>query len=179
MNNNIENLKKAKEEQLALYTALVKSWKEVKFPTKKDGTAFKNPAKNFVGAKYYIPAYSLTDCNYVLEIHALVNYPHAGLAEVSDTIYCAETLKYMKHPINPSNIRKQGIWVEDQYLYDLNEIKTVLIPERIKYYTEEIQKLTNELQEFDNTAEQVDKTVAQLKNNNNKLVIEILKNYFR
>lgn len=46
MNNNIENLKKTKEEQLAMYSAFVKSWKAVKFPTKKDGMSFKNPAKN-------------------------------------------------------------------------------------------------------------------------------------
>lgn len=178
MNNNIKNLKKAKEERLAMYSAFVKSWKEVKFPTKKDGTPFKNPAKNFIGAKYYIPAYSLTDCNYVLKINTTINY-NGRIENISDTLYCSENLKYMKHPINSNNIRKQGVFIEDQYLYDLNEIKTVLIPERIKYYTEEIQKLTNELQKFDNTAEQVERTVLQLKNNNNKLFIEILKNYFR
>ena len=171
----IENLKKEKERELIQYTALKNTWEAVTFPTKKDGTPFKNLSKNFNGAKYYIGAYGLTNCNYMLDVYTFINHPNGGTEYISDSIYCSETLKYMKHPINPDNIRKQGIYVEDQYLYDFNEIKNILIPERINYYTEQIHKLEIELQNFDTTVVAVDETIEQLKNRNSSLFIEILK----
>lgn len=119
----IENLKKEKEKELAQYTALKKAWEDVSFPTKKDGTPFKNMTKNFKGARYYIGAHSLTDCNYILTVNTVVNYNNNTSEYISDDLYCAETLRYMKNPVNSNNIRRQGIYVEDQYLYDLEEIK--------------------------------------------------------
>lgn len=89
--------------------------------------------------------------------------------------YTIENLKYMKDPINPDNIRKQGVYVEDQYLYDLNEIKNILIPRRIKYYADQVHKLEAELQDFDKLAVAVDETIKQLKNDNGELFMEILK----
>lgn len=142
---------------------------------KKDGTPFKNVSKNFNGAKYYIGAYSITNCNYILEINTVVNHPDGGREYVSDSIDCSENLKYMKDPINPDNIRKQCAFVEDQYLYDLNEIKNILIPRRIKYYADKIQRLETELQSFDAIAVTVDETIQKLKNDNGELFMEILK----
>lgn len=81
----------------------------------------------------------------------------------------------MKRPVNPDNIRKQGACVEDQYLYDLDEIKNILIPKRIKYYADQIHKLEVELHNFDAIAVAVDETIQRLKNNNGKLFMEILK----
>ena len=171
----VENLKKEKECTLVQYKALKKAWEAVTFPTKKDGTPFKNLSKNFSGARYYIGAYSITDCNYMLDVYTSVNYENAGTKYISDSIYCSENLKYMKSPINPDNIRKQGACVEDQYLYDLNEIKDILIPNRIKYYADKIHKLEAELKDFDAIAVSVDETIQRLKNDNNNLFIEILK----
>lgn len=175
MNYMVENLKKEKECDLVKAVAFKAAWEKVTFPTKKDGAPFKNVSKNFSGAKYYIDAYSITDCNYILEISAVVNHPGGGREYVSDSIYCSENLKYMKNPINPDNIRKQDVFVEDQYLYDLNEIKNILIPRRIKYYTDQIHKLEAELQSFDKVAAAVDKTIQKLKNDNDNLFMEILK----
>ena len=67
MNYAVERFKKEKEYNLARYIAFKTAWEKVTFPTKKDGTPFKNLSKNFNGAKYYIGAYSITDCNYILE----------------------------------------------------------------------------------------------------------------
>lgn len=175
MNYAVENLKKEKERDLAQYIAFNDAWGKVTFPTKKDGTPFKNVSKNFNGAKYYIGAYSITDCNYMLDVYTSVNYKNGGTEYISDSIYCSENLKYMKDPINPDNIRKQGACVEDQYLYDLNEIKNILIPRRIKYYADQIHRLEVELQNFDAIAVAVDETIKQLKNDNGDLFMEILK----
>lgn len=172
MKYQVENLKKEKEKNLAKYIALKNAWENVTFLTKKDGTPFKNLAKNFHGAKYYIGAYSITDCNYMLDVYTSVNYKNGGTEYISDSIYCSETLRYMKNPINPDNIRKQGAYVEDQYLYDLNEIKNILIPKRIEYYVNEIHKLEVELQNFDAVAVDVDETIQRLKNNG-ELFMEI------
>lgn len=175
MKYQVENLKKEKEKILAQYIALKNAWENVTFPTKKDGTPFKNVSKNFNGAKYYIGAYSITDCNYMLDVYTSVNYKNGGTEYISDSIYCSENLKYMKDSINPDNIREQGVCVEDQYLYDLNEIKNILIPRRIKYYADQIHRLEIELQDFDKLAVAVDETIQQLKNDNSELFIEIFK----
>ena len=113
MNYAVERLKKEKEHNLARYIALKNTWENVTFPTKKDGTPFKTLSKNFNGAKYYIGAYSITDCNYILDVDTVVNHLDGGPEYVSDSIYCSENLKYMEDPINPDNIRKQGVYVED------------------------------------------------------------------
>lgn len=97
----IENLKKEKEKELAHYTALKKAWEDVSFPTKKDGTPFKNMAKNFKGAKYYIGAYSITDCNYILKVNAIAKYKTSS-EYISDELHCSETLRYMKNTVNPT-----------------------------------------------------------------------------
>ena len=175
MNYAVERLKKEKEHDLAQYIAIKTTWEKVTFPTKKDGTPFKNVSKNFNGAKYYIGAYSITDCNYILEISTVVKHPDGSTEYISDRIYCSENLKYMKNPINPDNIRKQGAYVEDQYLYNLNEIKNILIPKRIKHCADQIHRLEVELQNFDAIAVAVDETIQKLKNNNGKLFMEILK----
>lgn len=180
MNYTVENMKKEKERQLARYIAIKAAWEKVTFPKKKDGTPFKNLSKNFNGAKYYIGAYSITNCNYILDVNTLdvdtfTTYSTSNTEYVSDSIQCSEVLKYMKHPVNPDNIRKQGACGEDQYLYDLDEIKNILIPERIKYYADQIHKLEVELQNFDAIAVAVDETIQRLKNNNGELFIEILK----
>ena len=72
----------------------------------------------------------------------------------------------MKNPVNPDNIRRQGAYVEDQYLYDLEEIKKILIPNRAE--------LSSELQKFDKTVTEVEDTVSVLKKNGN-LFMEVLK----
>ena len=93
--DDIENLKKEKEEELAQCIALKKAWKDVSFPTKKDGTPFKNMAKNFKNARYYI-AYGITDCNYILKVNAVAEYKTSS-EYISDELHCSETLKYMKN----------------------------------------------------------------------------------
>lgn len=170
----IENLKKKKERELAQCVALKKAWENVSFPTKKDGTSFKNMTKNFKNARYYIGAYSLTDCNYVLKVDAVANYSNGTSEYISDELYCSEPLRYMKNPVNSDNIRRQGFCVEDQYLYDLEEIKKILIPNRITYYKDRITELTSELQEFNKTVAEVEDTVLVLKKNGS-LFMEILK----
>lgn len=175
MKYTVENLKKEKECDLVKAVAFKAAWEKVTFPTKKDGTPFKNVSKNFNGAKYYIGAYSITDCNYMLDVYTSVNYKDGGIEYISDSIYCSKNLKYMEDPVNPDNIRKQGLYVKDQYLYDLNEIKNILIPRRIKYYADQIQKLEVELKSFDEIAIAVDETVQKLKNDNGELFMEILK----
>lgn len=175
MNYTVENLKKEKEKMLAQYKAFKKAWESVTFPTKKDGTPFKNLSKNFNGAKYYIGAYSITDCNYILEISTVANHPDGGTEYISDDIYCSENLKYIKNvKIKPENIRKQGAYVADQYLYDLDEIKNILIPKRIKYYEKRIKELEDELSQFESIALAVDIKIAEM-NTYGKLFMEILK----
>lgn len=171
----VENLKKEKECNLAQCIAFKNAWEKVTFPTKKDGTPFKNVSKNFSGARYYIGAYSITNCNYMLTVNAIAEYNNGTTKYISDDIYCSKNLKYMEDPVNPDNIRKQGLYVEDQYLYDLNEIKNILIPRRIKYYADQIHKLEIELKSFDEIAATVDETIQKLKNDNDELFMEILK----
>lgn len=131
-------------------------------------------AKNFKNAKYYIGAYSLIDCNYILKVNAVANYSNGTSEYISDELHCSETLRYMKNPVNSDNIRRQGACVEDQYLYDLEEIKKILIPHRIKYYKNRIAELTSELQNFDETVGEVEYTASVLKKNGS-LFMEILK----
>lgn len=175
MRYTIENLKKKKKKKLTQYIALKKAWEDVRFPTKKDGTLFKIMSKNFENAKYYRDdTYSIIDCNYILKASAVAEYNNGTSEYISDEIRCSQTLRYMKNPVNPDNIRKQGAYVEDQYLYDLEEIKTVLIPERIAYYRDRIATLESELRCLDDTAAEVEKTVSALENKGN-LFMEILK----
>lgn len=81
------------------------------FSHKERRYAFKNIAKNFKNAKYYIGAHSITDCNYILKVNAVAEYKTSS-EYISDELYCSETLRYMKNPINPNNIRKQGVLAE-------------------------------------------------------------------
>lgn len=175
MKYQVENFKKEKERMLAQYSALKIAWESVTFPTKKDGTPFKNMSKNFSGAHYYIGAYSITNCNYLLDVYTYAEYSNGTREYISDTIYCHETLKYMKNLINPENIRKQSACVEDQYLYDLEEIKNILIPERIKYYTEQIQILEFELKKFDAEYTAVNALLSDIQKKRSKLFLDILK----
>lgn len=175
MKYQVENLKKEKEKMLAQYKAFKKAWESVTFPTKKDGTPFKNLSKNFSGARYYIGAYSITNCNYMLDVYTSVNYKNAGTEYISDSIYCSENLKYVKNvKIKPENIRKQGTYVEDQYLYDLEEIRNILIPKRIGYYEKMIKKIEDELSQFGSIVAAVDIKIAEM-NTYGDLFMEILK----
>lgn len=174
MNYAIENLKKEKEKELSQYIALKKAWENVSFPTKKDGTPFKNMTKNFKGAKYYIGAHSITNCNYILTVNTFAEYNNGTSKYISDDLYCSEPLRYMKNPINPDNIRKQGSLVEDQYLYDFEEIKKILIPNRVGHYKNRIAELSSELQKFNKTVTEVEDTVSVLRKNGS-LFMEILK----
>lgn len=173
----IENLKKKKERELAQCVALKKAWEDVSFPTKKDGAPFKNMAKNFKNAKYYIGACSLIDCNYILKVDTVANYSNGTSEYISDELHCSKPLRYVKNPINPinpDNIRKQGLLVEDQYLYDLEEIKKILIPNRVAFCKKRIAELSSELQKFDKTVTEVEDTVSVLRKNGS-LFMEILK----
>lgn len=171
----VENLKKEKEKMLAQYKALKKAWEAVTFPTKKDGTPFKNLSKNFSGARYYIGAYSITNCNYMLTVNATAEYNNGTTEYISDDIYCHENLKYVKNvKIKPENIRRQGYCVEDQYLYDLEEIRNILIPKRIEYYEKRIKELEDELSQFESIVAAVDIKIAEM-NAYGNLFMEILK----
>lgn len=175
MKYQVENLKKEKEKMLAQYKAFKKAWESVTFPTKKDGTPFKNLSKNFSGARYYIGAYSITNCNYMLDVYTSVNYKSGDTEYISDSIYCSENLKYVKNvKINPENIRKQGTYVEDQYLYDLDEIRNILIPKHIEYYKRMIKTLEDELSQFESIVAAVDIKIAEM-NTYGDLFMEILK----
>ena len=175
MKYTIENLKKEKERDLAKYIAFKAAWENVAFPTKKDGTPFKNLSKNFSGAKYYIGAYSITNCNYMLTVDAIAEYNNGTTEYISDDIYCSENLKYIKNvKIKPENIRKQGAYVENQYLYDFEEIKTVLIPKRIEYYEKRIKELEDELSQFESVVLAVDIKIAEM-NTYGELFMKILK----
>ncbi len=174
MKYQVENLKKEKECNLVKAIAFKDAWEKVTFPTKKDGTPFKNLAKNFSGAKYYIGAYSITNCNYILTVNAIAEYNN-GTEYISDDIYCSENLKYVKNvKIKPENIRKQGVYVEDQYLYDIEEIRNILIPKRIKYYEKRIKELEDELSQFESIVSVVDVKIAEM-NMYGELFMEILK----
>lgn len=172
MKYQVENLKKEKERMLAQYKALKKAWEAVTFPTKKDGTPFKNLSKNFSGARYYIDAYSRTNCNYILTVNATAEYNNGTTEYISDDIYCHENLKYVK--IKPENIRGQGLCVEDQYLYDLEEIRNILIPKRIEYYKKRIKTLEDELSQFESIVAAVNIKITEM-NTYGNLFMEILK----
>lgn len=59
MYRNIEDIEKEMDKRIAETAAFLEAWRNVKFPTKKDGTPFKNMNKNFDGAKYVPISYAM------------------------------------------------------------------------------------------------------------------------
>ena len=70
MYRNIEDIEKEMDKRIAETGAFLEAWRNVTFPTKKDGTPFKNMSKNFKGAKFVPNPYAMQAHENTLEIYA-------------------------------------------------------------------------------------------------------------
>lgn len=134
---DLENIKRNLERRIDEYETLLVAWKNVSFPTKKDGSPFKNLARNFEGA-------TLTGNKNTLN-RQLIVYTHSRLnGYIDDGIDCygytttmnPTTLQRMKD--KPQNVG------DFYYIYDLDDIKEE-INEKIKFLEERIIAMKKEL----------------------------------
>lgn len=112
--------------------AKLEAWKAVNFPTKKDGTPFKQMSKNISGATYYVESWAMQPGEYRLR----VNTWSKTSGYVSDDIGAHDLVKYIKDEHKKSkteNYMPKQAYLEQVYVYDLEDIKEA-IKNRINYF---------------------------------------------
>ena len=140
---NLDGIQTEIRKQIQHDTAILEAWKKVTFPTKKDGSAFKNMSKNISGASYYAQSYALQAGEYKIRVNAW--YEMGGY--ISDEINAHNLVRYVddakKAKTNNHMPKQQGL--EQVYVYDLEDIKEA-IQKRIAYLENRIQNLNKQLE---------------------------------
>lgn len=186
MYRNIEDIEKEMDKRIAETAAFLEAWRNVKFPTKKDGTPFKNMNKNFDGAKYVPISYAMQANENELEIHACTR----ETGYIKDTISCYEIVKYMnnsdKPTRKPENLAPKCTMLNQIYIYDMEDIKEA-IANRIEYLAKRLEDLKKQKENvktaFTNYKKAIGEARKQLaedsfKNENNDLYYLILDTTF-
>lgn len=143
----IEEIKKNQEIRIAETEALLKAWKAVTFPTKKDGTPFASMAKNFNGAKYQKKEYTLhCDEN---ELKVTTNYKYNGRNfYTSDSVNTYELVKHLKDKemkAKTENYMPKITYLEQIYNYDIDDCKKA-IAQRIDYLERTLETYKKQLE---------------------------------
>ena len=143
----IEEIKKNQEIRIARTEALLKAWKEVTFPTKKDGTPFASMAKNFNGVKYQREEYPLQDGENELKISTKYEYDGRNFY-ISDTVSAYQLVKYLKDKemkAKTENYLPKQPYLEQVYKYDLDDCKKA-IAQRIEYLERTLETYKKQLE---------------------------------
>ena len=138
---NLDGIQTEIKKQIQHDAAILEAWKKVTFPTKKDGSAFKNMSKNIAGASYYVQSYALQAGEYEIRVNAW--YEMGGY--ISDEIKAHDLVKYVddvKKAKTNNRMPKQS-YLEQVYVYDLEDIKEA-IQKRIEYLERRIENLTKQ-----------------------------------
>ena len=125
---------------------LLKAWKEVTFPVKKDGTPFKAMQKNIKGAKYCKETYTLQPGENELKVY--IQSKLSGWVE--DSISCYNQVERLdeKKKAKTENYMPKQTCLKQIYAYDLEDIKEA-VANRIKYLEENLVTLHEQLEKVD------------------------------
>lgn len=169
----IEEIEKRQEIRIAETEALLKAWKAVTFPTKKDGAPFASMAKNFNGAKYEKWPFAMQEGEYQIKVDTYSEY--RGRKEyISDTISVYELVKYLNDEMKAKteNYLPKLPMLEQVYKYDLNDCK--------KAITQRIEELEKNLAIYKKQAEIMGNAYSTFEHNYTmalrKLATDTLKN---
>lgn len=139
---NLEGIKTEIEKQIDRDVAILNAWKNVTFPTKKDGSAFKQMGKNISGATYCIAQYSMQPGEYILRVNAWCK----SCGYVNDEMNAHNLVKYVdeKKRLKTSNHMPKVRYLEQIYCFDLDDIKEA-VNNRIEYFEKSVANLTEQL----------------------------------
>ena len=145
---DLNGIKTAIRNDIEKHEAFLHAWENVSFPTKKDGSAFKQMQKNISGATYYMESWAMQPGEYRIRVNAHCNC--AGY--ISDEINAHELVKYLKDEnkkVKTQNYMQKISYLEQVYVYDLEDIKEA-IQKRIAYLENGIKNLNNQLEFSEN-----------------------------
>lgn len=140
---NLDGIQTEIRRQIQHDTAILEVWKKVTFPTKKDGSAFKNMSKNISGASYYAQSYALQAGEYEMRVNAW--YEMGGY--ISDEIKAYDLVRHIDDAkrAKTNNYMPKQQYLEQVYVYDLEDIKEA-IRKRIAYLENRIKNLNKQLE---------------------------------
>lgn len=145
MNNyNLDGIKTSLNKELAECEGALNAWKNVTFPTKKDGSEFAVFSKNINGATINAVSYAMQPGEN--ELTVTFNVPMQGWKQ--DTIRLYELVKYLKNEkqiAKTANYLPKVTYLEQVYKFDLEDTKEA-IKNRINYLESRIQKLKNSIE---------------------------------
>lgn len=138
---NLDGIQTEIKKQIQHDTAILEAWKKVTFPTKKDGSLFKNMSKNISGASYYVKSYALQTGEYEIRVNAW--YEMGGY--IYDEINAYDLVKYIDDAkkAKTNNYMPKQPYLEQVYVYDIEDIKEA-IQRRIEYLEQRIKNLTKQ-----------------------------------
>ena len=145
---NLEGIKTELNKRLSYEKSILQAWKNITFPTKKDGTPFKVMSKNFENAKFYNDITAWYDYEKKLKVGAFDNLN----GYIDESISCYEMVKYItdKSMLEKiENIMPKEPMLEQVYVYDLDDIKEAIEKtiERHKINIISLQKQINQAEE--------------------------------
>lgn len=145
MNNyNLDGIKTSLNKELAVCEGALNAWRNVTFPTKKDGSEFAVFSKNINGARVYTSTTAIQPGQFKATV--TFNVPYYGWND--DTIQLYELVKYLKDEkqiAKTANYLPKVTYLEQVYKFDLEDTKEA-IKNRINYLESRIQKLKNSIE---------------------------------
>lgn len=167
---DLNDIKNAISNDIEKHEAFLKAWENVTFPTKKDGSAFKQMQKNISGATYYMESWAMQPGEYRIRVNANCNC--AGY--ITDEIDAHNLVKYLKDEnkkAKTQNYMQKISYLEQVYVFDLEDIKKA-VKNRIEYHKNTIESHKKQLEiasaAYKTFAEQFKKAVAELETTTNK-----------
>ena len=167
---DLNDIKNAISNDIEKHEALLKAWENVTWPTKKDGSAFKQMQKNISGATYYMESWAMQPGEYRVRVNARCNC--AGY--ITDEINAHNLVKYLKDEnkkAKTQNYMQKISYLEQIYVFDLEDIKEA-VKNRIEYHKNTIEAHKKQLEiastAYKTFAEQFKKAVVELETTTNK-----------
>lgn len=167
---DLNGIKTAIRNDIEKHEAFLHAWENVSFPTKKDGSAFKQMQKNISGATYYMESWAMQPGEYRIRVNAHCNC--AGY--ISDEINAHELVKYLKDEnkkVKTQNYMQKISYLEQVYMFDIEDIKEA-VKNRIEYHKNTIEAYKKQLEiasaAYKAFAEQFKKAVVELETTTNK-----------
>ena len=167
---DLNDIKNAISNNIEKHEAFLKAWENVTFPTKKDGSAFKQMQKNISGATYYMESWAMQPGEYRI----CVNTRCSCAGYITDEIGAHELVKYLKDEnkkAKTQNYMQKISYLEQVYVFDLEDIKEA-VKNRIEYHKNTIESYKKQLEiasaAYKAFAEQFKKAVVELETTTNK-----------
>lgn len=143
---NLDEIMTNLKKEITVYRARLAAWEAVTFPTKKNGEPFAVMSKNISGATYKAESYTMQPGEMVLTVTAWEK--EMGCGYVSSEIKAYGLVKYMtngKPESKPQNLQPKQPYLEQIYIYDLEDIKEAV--------AEKIAQLKNEISQYEKQLE--------------------------